>query len=115
MAWRGSNVETEVRHLDDPDNEIYDFCFTKTIALIQPGDAYWLFLSLAVFAADTSREALAFVSGLDRMRADEGTSKSSRCAIKMEIASAWNRSPARRQWPNCAVMVILRPPRANAG
>jgi tetratricopeptide (TPR) repeat protein len=76
MAWRGSNVETEIRHLDDPNNEIYDFCFSKTVALIQPGDAYWLFLSLAIFAADTSREALAFVSGFgeDRLRADEGLS-----------------------------------------
>ncbi|MBC7810944.1 MAG: XRE family transcriptional regulator, partial [Burkholderiales bacterium] len=74
MAWRGSNVETEIRHLDDPNNEIYDFCFAKTIALIQPGAAYWLFLTLAVFAADTSRDALVFVSDLGRLPADEGLS-----------------------------------------
>jgi LuxR family glucitol operon transcriptional activator len=76
MAWRGSNVETEIRHLDDPNNEIYDFCFAKTVALIQPGDAYWLFLSLAVFADAISREALAFVAGFadNRIGADEGLS-----------------------------------------
>jgi NB-ARC domain len=76
MAWRGSNVATELQHLDDPNNEIYDFCFGKTIALIQPGDAFRLFMSLAIFAADASREALGFVSGFgdDALTRDEGLS-----------------------------------------
>jgi NB-ARC domain-containing protein len=76
MAWRGSNVETELQHLDDPNNEIYDFCFSKTIALIQPGDAFLLFMSLAIFAADASREALGFVAGFDgdALTRDEGLS-----------------------------------------
>jgi LuxR family glucitol operon transcriptional activator len=76
MAWRGSNVATELQHLDDPNNEIYDFCFGKTIALIQPGDAFRLFMSLAIFAADASRKALGFVSGFadDALTRDEGLS-----------------------------------------
>jgi LuxR family glucitol operon transcriptional activator len=76
MAWRGSNVETEIQHLDDPKNEIYDFCFAKTVALIQRGDAYALFMTLALFAADTNRESLGFVAGFgdDRLRRDEGLS-----------------------------------------
>ena len=76
MAWRGSNIETEIQRLDDPANEIYDFCFGKTIALIERGDAYSLFMSLAVFGTDASREALGFVAGFDdaRLRRDEGLS-----------------------------------------
>lgn len=76
MAWRGSNVETELQHLDDPNNEIYDFCFSKTIALIQPGDAVFLFMSLAIFATDVNREALGFVAGFgnDILTRDEGLS-----------------------------------------
>lgn len=76
MAWRGSSVATEIQHLDDPNNEIYDFCFAKTISLIQPGDAYGLFMGLAVFSTDTSRESLGFVAGFgdDLLRRDEGLS-----------------------------------------
>lgn len=76
MAWRGSNVETEIQHLNDPRNEIYDFCFAKTIRLIQRGDAYTLFMALAVFSHDPSREALGFVAGFteDHLRRDEGLS-----------------------------------------
>ncbi len=48
MAWRGSNIQTEIQHLNDPANEIYDFCFRKTIALIQPGDAYQLLMTLVL-------------------------------------------------------------------
>lgn len=76
MAWRGSSVETEVQHLDDPRNEIFDFCFGKTIALIRPGDAYPLLMTLALFATDASREAAGFVAGFgdDQLRRDEGLS-----------------------------------------
>ena len=76
MAWRGSSVETEISHLLDPNNQIYDFCFSKTIALIQPGDAYQLFMTLALFVNKVSREALGCVAGLgdDAMRRDEGLS-----------------------------------------
>jgi LuxR family glucitol operon transcriptional activator len=76
MAWRGSNVETEIQRLDDPANEIYDFCFGKTIALIERSDAYNLFISLAVFVADASREAIGAVAGFDdaHLRRDEGLS-----------------------------------------
>jgi len=76
MAWRGSNVETEISHLQDPNNEIYDFCFGKTIALIQPSDAYQLFLTMALFASEVSRDALGFVADLggDPMRRDEALS-----------------------------------------
>jgi hypothetical protein len=76
MAWRGSNVETEIQHLSDPQNEIYDFCFAKTIALIYRGDAYQLFMSLAVFATDISRDAIGQVAGFgdNPLRRDEGLS-----------------------------------------
>jgi hypothetical protein len=76
MAWRGSSVEVEVQHLNDSQNEIYDFCFAKTIALIYRGDAYCLFMSLAIFAADTKRDALGQVAGFgdDPLRRDEGLS-----------------------------------------
>ena len=76
MAWRGSNVETEISHLEDPRNEIYDFCFSKTIALIQPSDAYQVFITLALFSLEVSRDALGFVAdlGSDPMRRDEALS-----------------------------------------
>ncbi|HML21166.1 MAG TPA: NB-ARC domain-containing protein [Aggregatilinea sp.] len=65
MAWRGSSIETELLHLSDPDNDAYDFCFGKTIALIKPGDAYDLFLILAIFAAHARRDALGFIAGFE--------------------------------------------------
>jgi tetratricopeptide (TPR) repeat protein len=65
MAWRGSSIETELLHLSDPENDAYDFCFGKTIALIKPGDAYHLFLTLAIFATHASREVLGFVAGFE--------------------------------------------------
>jgi LuxR family glucitol operon transcriptional activator len=63
MAWRGSSIETELPQLSDPHHDIYEFCFGKTIALIKPGDAYDLFLTLAIFAARARREALGFIAG----------------------------------------------------
>lgn len=76
MVWRGSNVETEIAQLNNPKNEIYDFCFSKTIALIQFSDAYKLFSALAVFNAKISRMALGFVAGFedDELQRDEGLS-----------------------------------------
>lgn len=76
MAWRGSSVETEIQYLEDPTNEIYDFCFGKTLALIQGGDAGSLFMALALFGAEPTREALGYVAGLgeDWLRRDEGLS-----------------------------------------
>src|SRR5258708_1675198 len=63
MAWRGSSIHTEIQQLDDARNDIYDFCFGKTISLIRPGNAYQMFLTLAVFAGEARREALGFVAG----------------------------------------------------
>jgi hypothetical protein len=76
MAWRGSTIETEIQHLDDPNNEIYDFCFSKTVALIQRSDAHTLFMALALFADAASREAVGFVAGFgdDPLDRDEGLS-----------------------------------------
>jgi LuxR family glucitol operon transcriptional activator len=76
IAWRGSNVETEIRHLQDPNNGIYDFCFAKTVALIESSDAYWLFVSLALFANEVTREAVGYVGGFAEsiLRRDEGLS-----------------------------------------
>lgn len=80
MAWRGSSIQTEIQHLNDPANEIYDFCFRKTITLIQPGDAYQLLMTLVLFAAPASRDALGFVGGFSEgtsanpLRRDEGLS-----------------------------------------
>jgi hypothetical protein len=76
MAWRGSNVEMEIQHLDDPHNEIYDFCFAKTVALIQPGNGYALFMALAIFATSASREAVGYVAafGDAPLLRDEGLS-----------------------------------------
>ncbi|MBI1282152.1 MAG: AAA family ATPase [Anaerolineaceae bacterium] len=76
MVWRGSNIETEIAQLNDPKNEIYDFCFSKTITLIQLSDAYQLFSALAVFNAKISRSALGFVAGFEDniLRRDEGLS-----------------------------------------
>jgi hypothetical protein len=63
MAWRGSSIETEIQQLNNTNNDIYDFCFSKTIALINPSNAYLMFLTLALFVDDVRREALGFVAG----------------------------------------------------
>ncbi len=76
MAWRGSSIEMEIQQLKDPANQIYDFCFGKTIALIRPSNAYQLFLALALFSAEARREALGFVAGFgyDVLPRDEALS-----------------------------------------
>jgi LuxR family glucitol operon transcriptional activator len=76
MVWRGSTIETEIAQLNDPKNEIYDFCFSKTITLIQRSDAYRLFSALAMFTAKIGRAALGFIAGFedDPLRRDEGLS-----------------------------------------
>jgi hypothetical protein len=76
MAWRSSNIEVEIQKLDDPENETYDFCFGKTVALIKPGDAYQLFMALALFANGGNRDAIGFVAGFGEhiFRRDEGLS-----------------------------------------
>ena len=64
-GWRGAarSVEMEIRHLEDPANAIYDFCFSNTIALIQLSDAYQLFMALALFSDAASRDAVGFAAG----------------------------------------------------
>ena len=76
IAWRGSSVEMELRQLGDPTGDIYDFCFDKSITLIRGKDAHRLFMALAIFAADASREALGHVAGFgeDILSRDEGLS-----------------------------------------
>ena len=76
MAWRGSSIETEIQQLQDPANQIYDFCFGKTIELIRPGTAHQLLMTLAVFAESVRREALGFVAGFgdDFFQRDEALS-----------------------------------------
>ncbi|MFN8473877.1 MAG: tetratricopeptide repeat protein [Anaerolineae bacterium] len=76
MAWRGSSIEMELRQLGAPTSEIYQFCFDKSIALIQGSDAHRLFMALALFAADASRTAIGEVAGLngDTLSRDEGLS-----------------------------------------
>ena len=89
MAWRESNVEAELRQLGFLTNDIYDFCFKRSISLIQGSDAYRLFAALALFTS-TTRDALGYVAGfydavLDR---DEGLSK-------LEILSLVNKEDTR--------------------
>lgn len=76
MAWRGSSIETEIQHLSNVENDIYDFCFAKTLALIRRSDAHALFMALSIFAADIDRESLGYVAGFDDnpLRRDEGLS-----------------------------------------
>lgn len=76
MAWRGSSIEAELRHLGDPTRDIYEFCFERSIALIRGRDAHRLFMALSLFATDASREALGRVAGFgeDILSRDEGLS-----------------------------------------
>jgi tetratricopeptide (TPR) repeat protein len=76
IAWRSSNIETEISHLEDPNNQIYDFCFAKTIDLIRSSDAYWLFVTLALFATQVTRDVVGSVAGFGEavLRRDEGLS-----------------------------------------
>jgi tetratricopeptide (TPR) repeat protein len=76
MVWRGSSIEVEIQQLADINNQIYDFCFGKTIALIRPGHAYQMFLTLAIFSDEARREALGFVAGFgsDSSQRDESLS-----------------------------------------
>jgi tetratricopeptide (TPR) repeat protein len=66
MAWRGSSVEAELRQLGDPSNDIYEFCFEKSIARIRGGHAHELFMALALFSKDATRDALGYVAGFDK-------------------------------------------------
>ena len=75
MAWRGSSVETELQHLMDARNQIYDFCYGETINLIRGGVPYQLFMALALFVKPAPREAIGITSGCtDVFARDEGLS-----------------------------------------
>jgi tetratricopeptide (TPR) repeat protein len=76
MAWRGSKIEAELRQLGNPANSIYDFCFKQSIALIQSKVAHRLFMALALFSSDATRDALGYVAGFDGdvLDRDEGLS-----------------------------------------
>lgn len=90
MAWRESNVETELRQLGLLNNDIYDFCFKRSIALIEGSEAYKLFTALALFATSATRDALGYVAGFQEeiIDRDEGLSK-------LEILSLINKEGAR--------------------
>jgi hypothetical protein len=76
MAWRGSSIEAELLQLGKHTDIMYDFCFGNSIALIQGGDAYKLFMALALFSTDATRDALGYVAGFgeDTLSRDEGLS-----------------------------------------
>lgn len=90
MAWRGSSIEAEIQQIEDPNNQIYEFCFGKTIALIRPGSAYRMFLTLALLTAEARREALGFVAGFgdDLIQRDEALSD-------LEVLSLCNKNKDR--------------------
>ncbi|HEY0752554.1 MAG TPA: tetratricopeptide repeat protein [Ktedonobacteraceae bacterium] len=90
MAWRKSNIETELRLLGFPNNDIQEFCFKRSMDLIQGGDAYQLFSALALFSTDATREALGYAAGFHEaiFDRDEGLSK-------LEILSLINRESGR--------------------
>lgn len=98
MAWRGSSIETEIQHLTSSENEIYDFCFAKTIALIQQSDAYRLFMTLAIFATDIDRESLGFVAGFadNVMQRDEGLSDIEVLSLCYKDANCYGLEPLTR-------------------
>ncbi len=63
MAWRNSNIEAELRQLGNPNNDIYEFCFEKSIAMVRGKDPHKLFMALALFSKDATRDALGHVVG----------------------------------------------------
>ena len=75
MGWRGSSVETELQHLMDARNQIYDFCYGETISLIRGGVPYQLFMALALFVKPAPREVIGVTAGCtDVFARDEGLS-----------------------------------------
>jgi tetratricopeptide (TPR) repeat protein len=90
MAWRRSSIEIELRQLGDLSNDIYDFCFTKSITLIKGRDAHKLFMALAIFSTDATRDALGYIAGFqeDTLYRDEGLSD-------LEVLSLVNKADMR--------------------
>lgn len=75
MAWRGSSVETELQHLMDARNQIYDFCYGETVNLIRSSVSYDLFMTLALFVKPAQRDAIGKAAGCtDVFMRDEGLS-----------------------------------------
>lgn len=77
MAWRGSKIEVELRQLGNPANTFYDFCFEKSITLLRGRGAHRLFMALALFSFDATRDALGYVAGFeeDVLDRDDGLSE----------------------------------------
>lgn len=76
MEWRGSSVAAELQQLANPANEMYDFCFERSVAAIRGRNAHRLFMALAFFPTHATREVLGDVAGCkgDIQYRDEGLS-----------------------------------------
>jgi hypothetical protein len=97
MAWRGSSVETELQHLIDPHNDIYDFCFSTTLALIRSSMAYELFMTLALFVTTVPREAVGFAAGCANVfERDEGLSDLEVLSLAMKDDDSFGLEPLTR-------------------
>lgn len=71
---RGYGAETALARLGQPISDIARYCFEGVVECIRGTDAHKLLMALALFATDTSREALGYVAGLseDKLSRDEG-------------------------------------------
>lgn len=84
----GYGVETVLRRLGQPTEDIARFCFEGAVERIRATDAHKLLMSLSLFAADAGREALGYVADLPELDRDDGL-------VELERLSLVNRDTGR--------------------
>jgi LuxR family glucitol operon transcriptional activator len=76
----GYRIETVLEKLGDADEKFAEFCFKQSLEAIRNEPAYKILLTLALFAADASREALGVIPELSAKERDEGL-------VRLEVLS----------------------------
>lgn len=62
----GYSVDTVLRRLEEPGDDIARFCFEDAVARIRDTEAYKLLMALTFFAGDALRDELGWVARVDR-------------------------------------------------
>jgi tetratricopeptide (TPR) repeat protein len=68
----GYPVKTVLDKLGDAEDKFAEFCFKESLESIRSQPAYKILLTLALFAADASRDALGIIPDLSTKERDEG-------------------------------------------
>jgi tetratricopeptide (TPR) repeat protein len=94
----GYRVESVLRRLSQPSEEITRYCFEGAVERIWGKPAYNLLMALSLFDVDASREALGFVTDLPELDRDDGLVQLEKLSLIDKTGSRFSVLPMTRQF-----------------